>query len=186
MQRLAVIIVLGLALVAGCADGTRLRVDVAVDPALAIDSYQVKVEDHVVLSEPRPTLELLLADATAGSTMLVEVWGLRAGTQVAYGAVPVVPAKGETVAAAVTLAPISCGTWCTPGTIACASDGYTTCEQQDDGCLAWSDVTACPSATPFCSNGACAAQCEDECGAGDTACDSASAVRTCGRTDQNV
>src|SRR5262249_9214974 len=48
------------------------------------------------------------------------------------------------------------------------------------GCLAWSSASPCPTATPYCGNGTCAAQCVDECTTGETMCDSTFTERTCG------
>jgi hypothetical protein len=177
-----VILLLG-ALTACGGEVTRVRVVIDGDAGLGIESYQLKVEDRMALAEPRDVLEILLPDEMADTTVMVELWGLRAGSQVAYGSAVATPTLHGTVEITLALTATTCGTWCQPGTVACAENGTITCEQTDDGCAAWSAVTPCPTDAPFCSNGACAATCSDECMTGQTACDGASAVRTCGQFD---
>lgn len=54
-----------------------------------------------------------------------------------------------------------------------------TCTQSDLGCLDWDSPQQCEEAAPFCSNGSCAASCQDDCTAsGARACEGAGA-KTC-------
>jgi len=172
-------------LVACSSSETRVHLDLATDPAWGIDNYQLRLDGHGATAAPLAELEMVVPSDMAGRNVELDVWGLVAGTQVAYGVTTVIPVMSSTVTAHVTLAGVSCGTWCTLGTIACANDGQTACEMQPNGCVAWSTPIACPTETPYCSNGACAAQCTDECTTGATTCDSSAAVRTCGQLDSD-
>jgi len=116
----------------------------------------------------------------AGEATTFEVWGLMGGQQVAYGMTTVTPALHASVSVTVTLSAVSCGPWCTDGDAECMQDGTATCAAQANGCLGWSTVAPCPATAPYCANGACAAQCTDECAMGQTECDSAVTMRTCG------
>lgn len=87
----------------------------------------------------------------------------------------------------------ACVTTCTNGCEAdgmreCSGDGYRVCGEHDgDGCLEWSEVTAC-SDTQVCVNGACSAlstDCSDECQAGEGKCD-ADGARACGQYDDDA
>ena len=162
-------------------DATRVHVEVAADSSWGLDHYQLEVGTFGALAEPLPALDVQVPDDLTGRVQTIEVWGLVAGDQVAYGSVTVTPVLHATVPATVVLAALSCGLWCTDGDVECGSDDMstTTCMQQSDGCLAWSQPTACPADAPYCSNGTCAAQCSDECTEGETECDTAFAVRTC-------
>jgi hypothetical protein len=173
-------------LLASCAGDTRVQLAITAPP-IAIDSYQLKIGDRLALAEPHVHLEVVVPDRMAGALQTIEIWGLAAGRQVAYGSASVTPVRHGDVAVSIALAEIACGTWCQLGAVACASDagtdGTITCEQQLDGCLGWSGITACPASAPFCSSGACGATCTDECTANATTCDSAVGVRTCGQFD---
>ncbi len=183
MRRLLIMLLLLGALGACGGEATRVRIAIDGDPALGIEKYQLKVGDRMALADARDVLDLLVPDEMAGTTVMVELWGLRAGSQVAYGSATATPTLHGAVEITVTLAATTCGSWCQPGSVACAENGTITCEQDDSGCATWSAVTPCPTEAPFCSNGSCAATCSDECTTGQTACDGATAVRTCGQFD---
>ena len=152
----------------------------------AVDQYELAVGPRSALADPLPAIDLKLPDEMAGELQTVEVWGIADNAQVAFGSVTVTPVLHQTIGVGVALSSIICGTPCTGGEVACGSDGTMTCAMGSDGCLAWSPVTACPSDAPDCSNGTCAATCSDECAAGQTECDTAFAVRTCGQFDSDA
>ena len=164
-------------------DATRVHLDVSSGPV--VDYYEVRVGDHTALADPLPTLELLVPDEMGGQTTAVQVWGLAAGQQIAYGTTTVTPKTHGVVDGAVALSAVVCGDWCQEGTVACDHDGTTTCTLQDNGCMGWSDTTPCPSSAPFCSNGTCQAVCSDECSTAQTECDSAVSMRSCGQFDSD-
>jgi hypothetical protein len=170
---------------AACSDAAPTRVQLAVtsDPAWAVDQLELRAGDHNALASLLPELELQLPDEMAGHDAPLKVWGLAAGQQVAYGMTSITPVLHHTIHAAVDLQSITCGLFCMEGEVECSDNGVATCAMRDDGCLDWSTPMECPSATPFCSNGACSAQCADECTSGQTECDTSAAVRMCGQYD---
>jgi hypothetical protein len=153
------------------------------DPAWAVDHLELRAGDHDAVASLVPELELQLPDEMAGHEAPLKVWGLAAGQQVAYGMTAITPVLHHTIHAEVDLQAITCGLFCMDGAVECSDNGVATCAMRDDGCLDWSTPVACPSATPFCSNGACSAQCSDECTNGQTECDTSAAVRMCGQYD---
>ena len=163
---------------------THVHLQVIADSSWDLDHYQLQVGTVATTAAPLPALDVQLPDDISAGVQTIEVWGLVAGDQVAYGSVAVTPVSHQTVPATVVLAALSCGLFCTDGETECGSDGLstTTCMQQSDGCLAWTTPTSCPSDTPYCNDGACAAQCTDECAAGQTECDTAFGVQTCVQT----
>jgi N-acetylneuraminic acid mutarotase len=171
---------------AGCtADPTAIELAVQIDPSWKLDHYELRLGQVHADAEPLDKLRLVVPDGVAGQEADLKLWALSDGQQVAYGTAKVTPVAHDTVS--VTIAPItlSCGMYCVEGTVECMSDGTSTCELGDDGCLAWSDPKHCPFATPYCSNGSCAVACGDECMSGQTECDSADAVRLCGNYDSD-
>ena len=179
------LLILSALLVACGSSETRIRLDLDADPAWGIENYQLRLDGHGATAAPLAELEMVVPSDMAGRNVELDVWGLVGGAQVAYGITMVTPVMHSTVIAHVTLAAVSCGTWCTLGDAACANDGQIACEMQSNGCVGWSTPVACPAETPYCSNGACAAQCTDECTIGATTCDSSAAVRTCGQFDSD-
>jgi len=172
-----------LTILAACGnDATRVRLTVA---GPVVDHFEVRVGDHAALANPLAELELLIPDEIAGQSTQVQVWGLVGGQQVAFGRTTVTPALHASVDGTITLASVTCGAFCTEGTVVCDHDGTSRCEVQADGCLAYSTAVACPNTVPFCSNGDCQAQCSDECTAGQTECDTAVTMRTCGEFDSD-
>src|SRR5262249_19836533 len=137
---------------------TRVHLDVTTD-GTTVDHYEVRVGDHTALANPLPALDLLVPDQMGGQVTAIQVWGLAAGQQIAYGTTTVTPKAHDIVDGTISLAAVVCGSWCQEGTIACDHDGTTTCTLQENGCMGWSAVTPCPTATPFCSNGECQAAC---------------------------
>ncbi len=177
-RRLAILF----ALLTACGSTTRLDLSIESDPSLPIDHYLVVVEGRAATASVTPRLAVIVSDDIAGRDVTIEVWGLDDGRQVAYGAATARPSRGDSVDAAVTLAPVACGLFCEVGETACSRDGITTC-RRDGNCLEWSEPALCPTTAPACSNGACAAECVDECQPGETRCDSAATQRTCGHYD---
>lgn len=94
---------------------------------------------------------------------------------------PVVPCpQGEFCSGGV--CGLVCGDECLAGATRCAPGGLQACGNSDeDECTEWGAATPCPGAQ-VCSNGRCAAQCVDECGAGAARC-SANGVESCGQFD---
>ncbi len=165
---------------AACSNGaTLVHLEVTADSSWGLDHYQLLVGDRSAIAASLPALDIEVPDSMSGHEQILDVWGLTAGQQIAFGTVTVTPSLHATAAASVSLDAIACGVWCNPGAIECSGAGTSTCQMATTGCVAWSTVTPCPSDAPYCSNGACAAQCSDECSVGQTECDSAVAVRTC-------
>ena len=87
----------------------------------------------------------------------------------------------------------ACVTTCTDGCEAegmreCSGAGYRICGEHDnDGCLEWSEITACGD-TEMCTHGVCeplSVECQDECTAGEGKCDDAGAW-VCGQHDNDT
>jgi N-acetylneuraminic acid mutarotase len=174
-------------LVAACSGPpalTRLHIEVA--SPQPVDRYMLDVGTFSALADPLPAIDIAVSDATAGQLQTLQLWGLASGQQVAFGSASVTPILHETVNLAITLVAIACGIPCNAGEVACSNDGTITCELGSDGCLSWSPSTSCPENAPACSNGTCAATCTDECTAGQTACDTAVSVKTCGQFDADA
>jgi hypothetical protein len=75
-----------------------------------------------------------------------------------------------------------CRDECVANATRCGNTGVQTCGNFDgDPCTEWGAGVACPMGQ-VCANGACAAQCADECAMGQTMCDG-SGVKTCGNFD---
>ena len=92
----------------------------------------------------------------------VAVEGLASGAMMAQGQKQVVVEKGQTVMLSVQLSP-PCESSCLAGASQCVNDLVRFCRKDAQGCASWAPPEACPEAEPFCSNGRCAAVCEDEC-----------------------
>lgn len=87
---------------------------------------------------------------------------------------------------------VSCSNACPANdALECHGDGFRKCgDFNGDGCLEWSDVSACPDKST-CQNGVCIpdeipVECNDECNAvGDSECLSENAYKTCGSFDDD-
>ena len=78
--------------------------------------------------------------------------------------------------------PLICAA-CTEGATMCDGNAIVTCADRDqDGCLEWTDATACPTGES-CSLGQCASECVDECADGEVMCVGPGALRKCGEAD---
>jgi hypothetical protein len=75
---------------------------------------------------------------------------------------------------------------CTEGAVKCEGDAVSDCaDHDDDGLPEWGLPSACPSSAPFCSNGVCDAECDDECAMGESRCAGSMGVEACGQTDSD-
>jgi hypothetical protein len=128
-------------------------------------------------------LLVLVPDSLSGNVMPLEVWGVRDGERIAHGTAVALVRKGETVDATVVLDRLPCGVFCEPGDVQCSGDGISTCDEDADGCLVWSEPELCPSEAPFCSGGACASSCVDECASGEGQCVDSDTESACGDFD---
>ena len=78
----------------------------------------------------------------------------------------------------------ACGDECVRGNTRCAPGGLQRCgNHDDDPCTDWGSSAPCPQGQ-FCSNGACAAGCNDECSRGAKRC-SGNGYETCGDYDDD-
>jgi hypothetical protein len=170
-----------LALFVACTEPsyTMVHVDVNAQAGLTLDRYDVRVAEFDHSMPPNNTFDLVAPFDSIGQPTSIVVAAMDHGSQVAYGAAMVTPVSGTTTDAIVTLASSACPTSCTQGETVCSGEATITCEIGSDGCFDWSQPKACPSSTPFCSSGECAAMCTNDCSTiGQTDCDGA-AVRTC-------
>ncbi|MBK7191861.1 MAG: hypothetical protein IPH80_05210 [Myxococcales bacterium] len=181
-QAVAALAVVALA----CSDvpPTIVQLRVVADPNLALDQLTVRAGDAPPQTiTATPALRVPVPDEWAGTATLFSVDGLRTGELVGSGLVTVTPVLHVETAAEVTLVAVGCPTSCTLDATRCAGDAVETCVRGDDGCPTWGAAAACPGEAPICSNGTCAMTCSDECTAGATQCDGASAQRTCANVD---
>src|SRR6185312_7213938 len=171
-------IAIALALVAcGTTSDTRVHLAVTSDPSQAMDRYQILVGDKAALAQPLAALDVEVPDELAGSAQTLDVWGLDAGMQVAFGTTSVTPILHDTVTAQVALAAASCGSACNLGETECTDGGTSTC-QLVGSCLAFGPPAACGSgdvcsagvcgAPPACSQEGSACDDGDPCTTGDT------------------
>jgi hypothetical protein len=94
---------------------------------------------------------------------------------------PAVPCAGDQVCSNGACAE-TCADECPPGATRCGANGVETCGNFDnDDCAEWSLTSPCP-AGQVCSNGACAASCNDECLAGSVQC-AGNGFQSCGEFD---
>ncbi|HUI49096.1 MAG TPA: hypothetical protein VL119_10390 [Acidimicrobiia bacterium] len=171
----------GLLWIVGCSDPsyTVVHVEVSSQAGLTVESYDVRVAEFEHSLPPTKSFDLVVPSDTVGEPTAIVVAAMDHGTQVAYGAATLTPKSGATTDAIITLASSACPTSCTQGETVCSGEATITCELGSNGCYDWSQPVACPSTAPFCSNGACAAACSNDCSQiGATDCDGA-AVRTC-------
>jgi hypothetical protein len=167
----------------GGGETTSVRLDLVYEEDWNLDVLEVAAEDRRAEEAVAPVLRVLVPEAWAGRSISIQVDGMRGAERVATGVVEVTPRLGREVSARVELAQGACGAWCTPGDRECLGDGVVVCQVDDGGCAEWSQPTACPAETPYCSLGGCRTDCVDECGAGETECAGPGATRSCGQTD---
>ncbi len=166
-------------------DVTAVRLGVAVEPAWGADRVQIRVGGRSGPADPVSVIEVLLPDTMAGAPQRLELWALTGLEQIAYGTIELTPQLHDYVHGDVSLARVTCGSWCEPGTVKCQGDGIARCVQQDNGCAAWSAIDPCPADARYCSNGACAAVCVDECGSDEVGCDTDFSTKRCGEADSD-
>ena len=147
---------------------------------ISVDQYRVVVttgaaadrSTRLVPDQPKSLasgtrLWLEASEAWKKSPIVVSVDGLEQGTIVARRQ-KTLNVRDGTNEVTLTLEPYLCNE-CTAGERRCAADSVQRCEMVD-GCARWQSPTACPVNTPFCSSGACAAGCTDECSASEARC----------------
>src|SRR5262245_24811165 len=105
-QTLLAAIVVLVAPSAGCGSdgpGTSVRVALAYDDALGLDTAEVTLGDRTESGPIAHQLLLLLSDDIVGQQLSIEVWGRKADQRTAFGATTAVPERGKTVSAEVSL-----------------------------------------------------------------------------------
>ncbi|MBW2734262.1 MAG: hypothetical protein JRH20_17880 [Deltaproteobacteria bacterium] len=130
----------------------------------------------MILHSPR-TVTLLLSDAWVGHEATVLVNGWARGEGVAKGTAMAIVKPDELVKISIALE-AGCDDGCQMGQARCVGDDVSRCEAGQAGqvgCLVWGIAKPCPIAAPFCSDGVCSAQCEDEAG-----CDTVGKARCVG------
>lgn len=189
-----VLAVVGATLVSCAPPESVVDLDVHFDAAWEIDTLRVVVEGPSSEGPPiegeadvaaAPRLRVFIPEEWNDRALRLRVVGRRGDVPVAAGQVSVVPRSGETVRASVSLSRLPCGAWCTPGASACDEVGVVTCQRQADGCPRWGEPERCPSDAPFCSFGACDADCVDECAEGEQRCAGPGGVEVCGQADED-
>ncbi len=89
--------------------------------------------------------------------------------------------QGESCSAGVCSS--TCRDECNEGSRQCAGDGYQVCGDYDnDPCTEWGPITPCNQGET-CSNGECAATCQNECTQGARRCDGTQGYQDCGNFD---
>lgn len=186
-----------LSLLSGCAEdvGTSIRVSLVYKDGWKMSEAEVVISPSGddMDADPEDDLErttsishellVLVPDSLAGTVMPVEVWGRRGGERIAHGSAVALVRKGATVEATVVLDRLPCGVFCEPDDVQCSGDGVSTCVEDADGCLVWSEPELCPAEAPFCSGGVCGSSCVDECVSGEGQCVDANTESACGNYD---
>ncbi len=162
---------------------TALRVSLSFDETWGLDELELVVDKSRDTGPVARELYVRVPDDRDGRDITLAIWGKRAGQPIAHAEVRAQVRAGATVEVDAVMARLACGAWCTPGERSCRPGGVSVCEERDDGCMEWSEPVACPSETPFCSLGACANTCVDECVAGETHCAGPDGVLACGQVD---
>jgi hypothetical protein len=112
-RSIAVALVLA-ALIGACSDSpTSVRFDLRAHEALQLDRLELAIGDDRFSVELEPELLVLLADATAGTSIPVVLEGLRGDLPLAHAETEITPITGEEVRTFVTLAPVR-GVACDP------------------------------------------------------------------------
>lgn len=172
---------------AGCATeevGTSVRLFLVYEDAWRLTGAELVIADKEVSTSLTRELLLLLPDEMAeGEVRALQVWGVRDGKRIAFGASVAIPRKGATVDATVVLEREPCGAFCQEGATECRGNGVVTCVPDEEGCSVWGEPSACGGATPFCVSGVCRESCEDECSGQETRCVDADSQAACGEHD---
>ncbi len=172
--------------VAACGDEvTRVELEIVARPDMHLDELRLVVDDEARTIPVTERLTLAMPDEWSGTWLSIDVAGWRSGTLIATGATEVKPIHGGTVPARVHLVDATCPQACSVGETRCDRDGVVTCELGADGCPSWGTRAACTASEPFCSNGACAATCADECQPAAMTCDGTLGTRACAEHDSD-
>jgi hypothetical protein len=150
---------------------TKIAASVDYDDAWQLKTLLISAKDTPRSLQAQHDLTFVIPADWAGAPVTFEMWGLVGdANKKAYAKVDVTPILDDTVDATLSLKLLDCSTPCTVGTVRCDGDaGVATCLAVE-GCGVWSQPVACPSVTPFCSAGICAATCTDECTMGTVQC----------------
>lgn len=177
-----------LAALAGCSEdvGTSIRISLVYKDSWHIGDAEVIAASGMETARISKEILLLIPDEAAGEVMPVEIWGVRDGERIAHGDAVALPRKGQTVGATIVLERLPCGVFCEVGELRCDDGGIGVCQVDGDDCLAWGEPTDCPTATPFCTDGECRVDCDDECADGTGVCVDANTQRRCGQFDLDV
>jgi hypothetical protein len=166
---------------------TKIAAAVEYDDAWQLQTLLIKAKDKPRSLEAQHDVTFVIPDDWAGAPVTFEMWGLVGdANKKAYAKVDVTPVLDDTVDATLSLKLLDCSTPCTVGTVRCDGDAGVAMCLAVEGCGVWSQPVACPSATPFCSAGTCAATCTDECTMGTVQCDGTGATKTCGQADADA
>lgn len=166
--------------------GTSIRISLVYKDSWRLGDAEVIASAGQETAPISREMLVLIPDEAAGEVMPLEVWGTREGMRIAHGEAVALPRKGQTVGATIVLERLPCGVFCEVGELRCDGGGIGTCVVDGDDCLAWSEPTDCPAATPFCTDGECRVDCDDECVEGTGVCVDANTQRRCGQFDADV
>lgn len=187
VSALVALLVSGLALGACSEDvGTSIRISLVYKDSWRLGDAEVIASAGQETAPIAREMLVLIPDEAAGEVMPLEVWGTREGMRIAHGEAVALPRKGQTVGATIVLERLPCGVFCEVGELRCDGGGIGTCVVDGDDCLTWSEPTDCPAATPFCTDGECRVDCDDECVEGTGVCVDATTQRRCGQFDADV
>jgi hypothetical protein len=182
---LALAVDMGLVACSGGAE-TIVHVTVRYPAAWGLDRFDWRIGDDAVTTAASGQARILLAGERANVPLALTLLASRGAERYAAGRAQVTPRPGAMVEIEIFLARLPCGAWCSPGATTCFGDSVAVCEERDgDDCPEWSDPVVCSPDAPYCSLGACAATCVDECAAGETRCVGPGAVQVCGNSDND-
>jgi hypothetical protein len=171
--------------VVGCNQpATQIHATVIYDDGVGLTSLLINANGETRATDALHDLTISVPDSWADQSIGFEIAGLVATDKRVYGKLDVTPKIDSTIDVELTLQPLQCSQPCIAGAKRCEGNGIATCLVVDT-CSVWSQAVACEAPTPFCSSGACAATCSDECATGATVCDGTAAVKTCGQSDSD-